>query len=53
MSKNEGENEEKSGNMRKNTRKSGFLLKKLRECLVGSQKCTTFATANKEQHFLN
>ena len=36
MSKNEGENEEKRGKIRKNTRKSGFLLKKLRKCLVGS-----------------
>ena len=53
MSKNEGGNDEKRGKMRKNTRKSGFLLKKLQKCLVGSSKCTTFATANKEQHFLN
>ena len=53
MSKNEGGNEEKRGTMRRNTRKSGFLLKKLQKCLVGSSKCTTFATANKEQHFLD
>lgn len=36
MSKNVGGNEEKREKMRKNTRKSGFLLKKLRKCLVGS-----------------
>ena len=36
MSKNEGGNDEKRGKMRKNTRKNGFLLKKLQKCLVGS-----------------
>lgn len=34
--KNEGENDEKREKMRRNTRKSGFLLKKLQKCLVGS-----------------
>lgn len=35
MSKNEGENEEKRGKIRKNTRKSGFLIKKVAEMFGG------------------